>query len=87
MRGARPGDTSGGDGQESGPKALSSSALPRPRETPAMPWSRFYRECRAEMEFRYGRKGFPEDAYKVEWALGSTVQEACKRIADGSGGR
>ena len=32
-----------------------------------MPWSAFYRECRREMEFRYGVKRVPKDYYKEQF--------------------
>jgi Ni/Co efflux regulator RcnB len=44
-------------------------------------WNRWYRNARHEMSFRYGMRRIPVDAYKTQWALGDTVQEGCRTIA------
>lgn len=49
-------------------------------------WTRFYAECRAEMEFRYGKRRIPRDAYKEQFALGASVSQAVRDIAQRESG-
>lgn len=45
-------------------------------------WSGWYWLAREEMAFRYGLRRIPTDAYKEQYALGLTPQQAAKRIYD-----
>jgi len=48
-------------------------------------WPRYYSRCRTEMAFRYGRRGIAVDRYKEQYALGHTVAQAAREIANREG--
>jgi hypothetical protein len=52
-----------------------------PDDVPAWSWSKWYRAAREEAAFRYGLRRIPVDAYKTQYALGSSVQEGVRNIA------
>jgi hypothetical protein len=48
--------------------------------TLVLSWSRFYRECRAEMEFRYGIRRVPVDRYKEQFVCTNSPAIAVRAI-------
>ena len=46
----------------------------------SLSWSRFYAECRSEMEFRYGLKRIPKDYYKEMFPDEATIHDVALAV-------